>query len=132
MKRGYKALVDEANALITTYSVSEVLQKLSDPDIQLVDVRDTRELEREGTIPGAFHVSRGVLEFWVDPESPYYKPIFGEPREFILFCAAGWRSALAAKTLLDMGLSRVAHMEGGFGAWKDAGAPVAAKAKKPV
>jgi rhodanese-related sulfurtransferase len=132
MKRGYKALVDEANALITTYSVAEVLQKLSDPGVLLVDVRDVRELEREGTIPGAFHASRGVLEFWVDPESPYYKPIFGESREFILFCAAGWRSALATKTLQDMGLARVAHMDGGFGAWKAAGAPVMEKTRKPA
>ncbi len=132
MKHGYKALVDEANALITTYSVSEVLQKLSDPGVQLVDVRDGRELEREGTIPGAFHASRGVLEFWVDPESPYYKAIFGEPREFILFCAAGWRSALATKTLQEMGLARVAHMDGGFGAWKAAGAPVMKKPVKPA
>jgi rhodanese-related sulfurtransferase len=132
MKRGYKTLVDEAHALITTYSVSEVLQKLSDPGVQLVDVRDARELEREGTIPGAFHASRGVLEFWVDPESPYYKPIFGEEREFILFCAAGWRSALATKTLQEMGLARVAHMDGGFTAWKAAGAPVMEKSRKPA
>ncbi len=130
MKRGYKTLVDEAQALITTYSVAEVLQKLSRPDVLLVDVRDTRELEREGTIPGAFHASRGVLEFWVDPESPYYKTVFGEPKEFILFCAAGWRSALATRTLLEMGLERVAHMDGGFTAWKAAGAPVAEKPRR--
>ncbi len=131
MKRGYKTLVDEANALITTYSVAEVLQRLPDPDVLLVDVRDVRELEREGTIPGAFHAARGMLEFWVDPESPYFKPVFGEPREFILFCAAGWRSALATRTLQDMGLARVAHMEGGFGAWKAAGAPIVEKTRKP-
>lgn len=130
MKRGYKTLVDEATAAITTYSVSEVLEKLSDPGVQLVDVREPRELEREGTIPGAFHASRGLLEFWVDPDSPYFKPIFGEPREFILFCAAGWRSALATKTLQEMGIAHVAHIDGGFGAWKAAGGPVIESPKK--
>ncbi len=130
MKRGYKTLVDEAIAAITTYSVSEVLEKLSDPGVQLVDVREPRELEREGTIPGAFHASRGLLEFWVDPDSPYFKPIFGEPREFILFCAAGWRSALATRTLQEMGMAHVAHIDGGFGAWKAAGGPIIESPKK--
>ena len=133
MKRGYKILVQEALALVPAYSVPEILARLSDPQVQLVDVRDVRELEREGTVPGAFHAPRGLLEFWVDPESPYFKPVFGEPREFILFCAAGWRSALAGKTLMDMGMPRVAHMEGGFGAWKAAGAPVQMPApRKPA
>ncbi len=133
MKRGYKILVQEALTLVPTYSVPEILARLSDPQVQLVDVRDVRELEREGTVPGAFHAPRGLLEFWVDPESPYFKPVFGEPREFILFCAAGWRSALAGKTLMDMGMPRVAHMEGGFGAWKAAGAPVQMPAaRKPA
>jgi rhodanese-related sulfurtransferase len=89
-----------------------------------------RELEREGIIPGAFHAPRGMLEFWVDPESPYHKPLFAQDKQYVLFCAMGWRSALATRTLQDMGLSKVAHIEGGFTAWKDKGAPVAEKAKK--
>ncbi|MFN3415071.1 MAG: rhodanese-like domain-containing protein [Caldimonas sp.] len=130
MKKGYKALVDEAMAQVTTYSVEQARAKLGDPDVCFVDVRDVRELEREGVIPGAVHAPRGMLEFWVDPESPYHRPVFAEDKEFILFCAAGWRSALATKTLQDMGLPRVAHIEGGFSAWKSAGAPVADKPKK--
>ena len=87
-------------------------------------MRDPRELEREGKIPGAFHCPRGMLEFWIDPESPYFKEQFGEDRKFVFFCAGGWRSALATKTSQDMGLKPVAHIEGGFGAWKKAGGPV--------
>lgn len=127
MKQGYKALVDAATAQIKTYTVAEVQARLDDPNVQLVDVRDARELEREGIIPGAFHAPRGMIEFWVDPDSPYFKPVFGEPKEFIFFCAAGWRSALTTKTVQDMGLTPVAHIDGGFGAWKKAGAPVVPK-----
>jgi rhodanese-related sulfurtransferase len=130
MKIGYKALVDQAMAQVKTYSVAEAQARLGDPDVQFVDVRDARELEREGVIPGAFSAPRGMIEFWVDPDSPYFKPIFGEPKEFIFFCAAGWRSALTTKTVQDMGLTPVAHIEGGFSAWKAAGAPTAAKEKK--
>lgn len=123
LKKGYKALVDEAMAQVKTYSVDEARAKLEDSAVQFVDIRDIRELEREGIVPGAFHAPRGMLEFWVDPESPYYKPVFGEEKEFILFCGAGWRSALAAKTLQDMGLANVAHIDGGFGAWVKQGGP---------
>ncbi|UZG44978.1 rhodanese-like domain-containing protein [Caldimonas thermodepolymerans] len=130
LKKGYKALVDEAMAVVRTYSVEEARARLGDPSVQFVDVRDVRELERDGVIPGAVHAPRGMLEFWVDPESPYHRPVFAEDKEFILFCAAGWRSALATKTLQDMGLPKVAHIDGGFTAWKAAGAPVEAKAKK--
>jgi rhodanese-related sulfurtransferase len=130
LKKGYKTLVAEAMAQVKTYSVDEVRAKLADPNVQLVDIRDIRELEREGIVPGAFHAPRGMLEFWVDPESPYYKPIFGENKEFVLFCGAGWRSALSTKTLQDMGLEKVAHIDGGFTAWKEAGAPVAQKEVK--
>ncbi len=93
------------------------------PDVVFVDLRDPREMEREGNLPGAFACTRGMLEFWIDPESPYAKPIFLEPKRFVFFCAGGWRSALAAKTAQDMGLENVAHIEGGFGAWKKAGGP---------
>ena len=128
LKQGYKALVDRAMAEVTTYSIEQARALHGRPEVCFVDVRDVRELEREGVIPGAVHAPRGMLEFWVDPESPYHRAVFAEDREFVLFCAAGWRSALAAKTLQDMGLSRVAHIEGGYTAWKAAGAPVADKA----
>jgi rhodanese-related sulfurtransferase len=122
--RGYKALLDEANAAIETLGVEEVKALLGRDDVVMVDLRDPRELEREGRMPGAFHCPRGMLEFWIDPESPYAKPIFQEDKKFVFFCAGGWRSALAAKTAQDMGLKPVAHMAGGFGAWKKADAPV--------
>ncbi|MBC3933383.1 MULTISPECIES: rhodanese-like domain-containing protein [Undibacterium] len=132
LKKGYKQLVDEAFAQIKTYSVAEALTKLDQAGVQFIDVRDVRELEREGVIPGAFHAPRGMIEFWVDPDSPYFRPVFEDNKEFILFCAAGWRSALTTKTLQDMGLERVAHIEGGFGAWKAAGAPVQEKEVKKI
>lgn len=122
--KGSRQLVDEASAQITTYSVEQVLPRIGQAHLQLVDIRDLRELEREGTIPGAFHAPRGMLEFWVDPESPYFKPIFAdENTEFVFFCGAGWRSALTAKTLQDMGMTNVAHIEGGFADWVKQGAP---------
>ena len=130
LKRGYKQLLAEALERIQTLSVENALTKLDDPSVVFVDIRDVRELEREGTIPGAFHAPRGMLEFWVDPESPYHKEIFGSGRHFILFCQSAWRSSLAAATLLDMGLTSVSHIEGGFSAWKRAGAPVAEHQKK--
>jgi rhodanese-related sulfurtransferase len=125
--KGFRALVDEASAQITTYSVAQVRERLQagDPRLQLVDIRDVRELEREGTVPGALHAPRGMLEFWVDPASPYFRPAFGdEGQEFVLFCGAGWRSALATKALQDMGMGNVAHIDGGFTDWVAAGAPV--------
>ena len=121
--KGSKALLEEANSAIETLSVDEAKSVLGQEGVTFVDLRDPRELEREGRIPGAFHCPRGMLEFWIDPESPYFKPVFGEDRRFVFFCAGGWRSALAAKTAQDMGLAPVAHIEGGFGAWKKAGAP---------
>jgi rhodanese-related sulfurtransferase len=124
--KGFKALIAEANAVITTYSVEQVRARMGrDPRLQLVDIRDPRELEREGCVPGALHAPRGMLEFWVDPESPYFKPVFAdEDKEFVLFCGGGWRSALSAKALQEMGMRNVAHIDGGFGAWKQAAAPM--------
>jgi rhodanese-related sulfurtransferase len=120
-----QALVDEAMAQVTTHSVEEIRARLNDPTVQIVDIRDVRELEREGTVPGALLAPRGMLEFWVDPASPYFKPVFAdEGKTFVLFCGAGWRSALATKTLMDMGMSNVAHIDGGFAAWKQAQAPM--------
>lgn len=116
-------LVAEAMAQVTTYSVPQVRARLSDPHTQIIDIRDIRELTA-GTVLGAFHAPRGMLEFWVDPASPYHKPLFAdESKEFILFCGAGWRSALAAKTLQDMGMTNVAHIEGGWAEWTQQGAP---------
>ena len=123
--KGFRQLVDEANAQITTYSVAQVRGRLDDPRVQIVDIRDVRELEREGMVPGAFHAPRGMLEFWVDPDSPYFKPVFGEPKRFILYCQSAWRSALATAALQDMGMDNVAHVEGGFNGWKAGGGEVA-------
>jgi rhodanese-related sulfurtransferase len=130
MRKTVKSMVDDAMSVITTYSVEEAMELHGRDDVQFVDLRDVRELEREGVIPGAFHAPRGMLEFWVDPESPYHKPVFGQDKRFVLFCAAGWRSALATRTLQDMGLDKVAHIDGGFTAWKERGAPTADKPKK--
>ncbi len=126
--KGYQQLLDEARARIRTLTAEEAHRKLGDPNVVFVDIRDVRELEREGLIPGAFHAPRGMLEFWVDPASPYYKEIFGSGKEFILYCASAWRSSLATATLQDMGLEGVSHIEGGFSGWKQAGLPVASKA----
>jgi rhodanese-related sulfurtransferase len=115
--QGYKALLAQAHAQITTYSVAQVQAKMATGQVQMVDIRDIRELDK-GTMPGSIHAPRGLLEFWVDPDSPYFKPIWGdENKEFILFCAASWRSALATKTLQDMGMTNVAHMDGGWEEW---------------
>ena len=120
--KGYKALVAEAESRIETLSVEQAQALHGSDDVVFVDLRDPRELEREGRMPGAFHCPRGMLEFWIDPESPYAKPIFQEEgKKFIFHCASGWRSALAAKTAQDMGLKPVAHLGGGFTAWRDAG-----------
>jgi len=121
--KGFRALVDEAMAQVKSYSVDEVKAKLADPRVQVVDIRDVRELAG-GTVVGAYHAPRGMLEFWVDPASPYHKPVFAdEGKEFILFCGAGWRSALATKTLQDMGMTNVAHMDGGYAEWLKQGGP---------
>ena len=123
--RGIKSLLDEANAEIETVSAADAIKAAaSGHDVIIVDIRDPREIERDGRIPGAFSCTRGMLEFWIDPESPYAKPVFQEDKKFIFHCAGGMRSALAAKTAKDMGLKPVAHMAGGFAAWRDAGGPV--------
>ncbi|GAA0593898.1 rhodanese-like domain-containing protein [Caenispirillum bisanense] len=127
MKKGYRALVDEALAEVKTLSPAEAAALLDDPAVQFVDIRDVRELERAGLIPGAFHAPRGMLEFWVDPDSPYHKPVFAAAKTFVFYCAAGWRSALATKTVQDMGLAPVAHIDGGFEAWSKAGLPTVAR-----
>lgn len=122
--RSVKSMVDEAKSQIKEYSAEEAIQRARSGEVVLVDIRDPRELEREGRVPGAFPCTRGMVEFWIDPASSYFKPIFGEDKEFIFFCAGGLRSALATKVAQDMGLKPVAHVVGGFGAWKKAGGPV--------
>lgn len=112
-------LVAKANAEVVTWSVEEASEKLTDEHIQFVDIRDVREVWREGTIPGSVHAPRGMLEFWFDPSSPYARDVFQQDKRYVLFCASGWRSALATKTLKDMGLKNVAHIGGGFTAWKE-------------
>jgi rhodanese-related sulfurtransferase len=121
---GYKALMAEAEARVTNVTASEAVAMLGRPDVVIVDIRDPREIQREGRIPGSFSAPRGMLEFWVDPESPYHKPVLAEDKTFVIHCASGWRSLLAADVLTRMGLRPVLNMQGGFTAWKDAGGPV--------
>ena len=130
VKKGYKQLLDEANAVIETVPVEAALKLHGADGVLFVDLRDPRELEREGKIPGAFHCPRGMLEFWIDPESPYAKPAFAEPKRFVFYCASGWRSALAARTAQEMGLEKVGHLGGGFSAWKQAGGATEMPEKK--
>ncbi|WP_374366851.1 rhodanese-like domain-containing protein [Dongia sp.] len=129
--KGIEQLLAEANAAIKTIPAPEAIARLDDAGIVFVDLRDPRELAREGKIPNAFHCPRGMLEFWLDPESPYHKPIFAEEKTFLFYCASGWRSALATKTALDMGLANVAHIGGGFTAWKEAGGAIEAVNPRP-
>lgn len=126
-----KAMVEAARREIEEISARDAVALAHDPNVTLVDIRDPRELERDGHIAGAFHCPRGMLEFWIDPESPYFKPRFGEDKKFVFFCAGGMRSVLAAKVAQDMGLKPVAHVIGGFRAWKEAGGPVDTGPLKP-
>src|SRR6266478_6531878 len=123
--RPVRDLVDRARAKVPALTPSEARQRLGDPDTVFVDLRDSAEIAADGTIPDAIHMPRGNLEFWIDPASRYFKPIFGTGKSFVFFCAADLRSTLAAATALEMGLERVSQVEGGFHAWRDAGGPVA-------
>ena len=131
LKIGYEELIAHAMAQIETVPLEKAQDLLDDSDTVFVDIRDIRELEREGMIPNAMHAPRGMLEFWVDPDSPYYKPIFGEGKRLVLYCASAWRSALATETLQRMGVPNVSHLEGGFSAWKKAQLPTVDKSSKP-
>ncbi len=122
--RSAQELVIVAEREIVTLTLNEVRAAMDDPDTVIVDIRDVRELWREGKIPGALHSPRGMNEFWIDPCCEYHKPVYASGKRFILYCAAAWRSALEAKMFQDMGLANVAHMSGGFTAWKEAGMPV--------
>ena len=130
LKIGYQELIQQAMSEIETLSLEKAQELLADSNVLFVDIRDIRELEREGMIPNALHAPRGMLEFWVDPDSPYYKPIFGEGKKLVLYCASAWRSALATQTLQSMGVPNICHMEGGFSAWKKAQLPVIPKVNK--
>jgi rhodanese-related sulfurtransferase len=117
-------MVASAKAAIVELEPSEAIAVAREVDVQLVDIRDPRELEREGKVPGAFHCPRGMLEFWIDPASPYHKAVFAEDKRFVFFCGGGMRSALATKVAQDMGLKPVAHIVGGFAGWRAAGGPI--------
>jgi len=130
LKIGYKELIASAMTQIETVPLAKAQDLLGDSNTVFVDIRDVRELEREGMIPNAMHAPRGMLEFWVDPDSPYYKPIFGEGKRLVLYCASAWRSALATEALQRMGVPNVSHLEGGFSAWKKAQLPTVDKASK--
>lgn len=127
--RSAQELVAEAEREIVTLTLDEVRSAMDDPNTVIVDIRDVRELWREGKIPGAMHSPRGMNEFWIDPTCEYHKPVYASGKRFVLYCAGAWRSALEAKMFQDMGLTDVAHMAGGFTAWKAAGMPVDAVAR---
>lgn len=128
---GFRAMVDEAERDIETIPTAQAVELAGNDNVVLVDIRDIRELARDGRIPGAFHCPRGMLEFWIDPASPYHKAVFAQDKKFVFFCAGGLRSALAAHTAHKMGLKPVAHIAGGFGAWKKAGGIVQAPDAMP-
>ena len=126
-----QVLVEEAKKKIKTLKASDVKQSLEKGTVTLIDIRDIRELWKEGTVKGAMHIPRGMLEFWLDPESSYYKSNkIKDIKKMVLFCALGWRSALATKSLIDMGFKNVAHVDGGFDALKKNGFNIVEKEKK--
>lgn len=129
MAKGYKDLLAAADAQVQSVTGDDMAEQFDGDSIVMVDIRDPRELEREGMIPGAFHAPRGMLEFWIDPESPYHKPRFAEGKTYVFYCASGWRSLLAAQVAQDMGLD-ARSLRGGFGEWKKSGKPVAERAAR--
>lgn len=117
-------MVANARARITEIETPDLINRLGDPDLVVVDIRDVRERQRSGFIPGSFHAPRGMIEFWVDPDSPYFKDIFGQPdKTYVFHCASGWRSALTTATLQDMGFN-ASHLKEGFSTWEKHGGPV--------
>jgi len=125
LTKGYKALLANADAAVKALSVEEVHAGQNDPGMVILDIRDVRELKRKGMLAGARHAPRGMLEFWVAPDSPYFKDWLADPdKTYVLYCASAWRSALAAKDLQDMGMDNIAHMAGGIKAWREAGLDV--------
>ncbi len=132
MKKTAQQMVEEALTRITTLSTAEAAELLNEEGVLFVDLRDIRELQREGRIPDALHAPRGMLEFWACPESPYHRPHFARANRLVLFCAGGWRSALATCSLQELGYENVCHIGGGFSAWKEAGLPVVNASCAPV
>jgi rhodanese-related sulfurtransferase len=116
-------MVAKARARIEEIDTSDGIALVNDPNVQIVDLRDPRERARSGFIPGSFHCPRGMLEFWVDPDSPYFKDVFAQDKKFVFHCASGWRSAISVATLQDMGFE-AAHLKDGFGGWEKAGGPI--------
>ena len=124
-------MVDEADAAVARLPIAKGLEMLYRDDVLFIDIRDVREVAKTGRIKGARHVPRGMLEFWIDPESPYHKSFFAEDKTFVFYCAGAWRSALAAKTAQDMGLHAVTHLEGGIGAWIEENGPIDPPRERP-
>ncbi|MEM9331924.1 MAG: rhodanese-like domain-containing protein [Pseudomonadota bacterium] len=122
-------MVVAAKKRIEEIETADLIAMIADPDVVIVDLRDVRERQKSGFIPGSFHAPRGMIEFWIDPESPYYKEIFGQDKKYVLHCASGWRSALTAATLQDMGFE-AAHLKEGFSSWVKEGGPVETSKKK--
>ncbi|WP_299749243.1 rhodanese-like domain-containing protein [uncultured Boseongicola sp.] len=116
-------LVAAARARIEEVATPDLIARLGDPDVVVVDIRDIRERQRSGFIPGSVHAPRGMVEFWIDPDSPYFKEVFGQDKTFVFHCASGWRSALTVATLQDMGF-KAAHLKDGFSTWQKQGGPV--------
>ncbi|MEJ8562892.1 rhodanese-like domain-containing protein [Yoonia sp. GPGPB17] len=121
-------LVATARARIEEIETNDAIAMLEDPNVTFVDLRDIRERQRSGSIPGSFHCPRGMAEFWIDPDSPYFKDIFGEDRTFVFHCASGWRSALTVAALNDMGFA-AAHLKEGFTGWTKAAGPIDSSGK---
>ena len=123
--KGYKQLVEEAEQMVSAIDSAALQSRLEglDETLLLIDLRDVREVKREGKIPGSLHIPRGMLEFWIDPDSPYYRSEFDAAKELILYCNKGWRSALAAQSLQSMGVENISHLKGGMEQWQiDGGA----------
>jgi len=124
LKITVKKMVLEASSKIKVLSVLEAMRLLDNENYVFIDLRDAHELDQYGVIPKSVHAPRGMIEFWIDPESPYHKKIFSSGKAFVFYCKSGWRSALATKTVQDMGLDLVSHIDGGYSAWQEAGCPI--------
>ena len=129
--KGIKDLLSEANQIVSTISVEKCKSIQKNKDFVFVDLRDYREILKDGKIPGAYSCPRGMLEFWIDPQSPYHKDIFNQDKTYVFYCASAWRSALSTQTAQNMELSPVFHLDGGFNAWSEAGLPIEEHSKKP-
>ena len=124
LKTSAAEMVTQARAKVEEIETPDLITMMDDPNVIIVDIRDIRERQRNGYIPGSFHAPRGMIEFWIDPESPYHKDIFAqEGKKYVFHCASGWRSALTVATLLDMGFE-AAHLKEGFSTWEKQGGPV--------